>query len=117
MSYSWGDKYETGRDCSSTQNGILATFGFIMPRNTSNQRSIPEYSEVLSGNDAHQYITRYYPGTLFFSSGHVMLYLGMDESLRPYILHNTTGGGANKCIIQAFDEYTNTIIATLSLKK
>lgn len=95
MSYSWGDKYETGRDCSSTQNGILATFGFIMPRNTSNQRSILLYSDVLSGLTGYRLKTDYLPGTLIFSSGHVMLYIGMDADQNPYILHNTTGGGAN----------------------
>ena len=116
MSYSWGDKYETGRDCSSTQNGVLASFGFRMPRNTSNQRSIPTYSKVLSGLTPTQ-IKEYRPGTLIFSSGHVMMYIGIDENSNPYILHNTTGGGANRCIIQNFSEYSNKIIASLTLQK
>ena len=116
MSYSWGDKYETGRDCSSTQNGVLACFGFKMPRNTSNQRSIPTYSKVLSGLTPTQ-IKEYRPGTLIFSSGHVMMYIGIDENSNPYILHNTTGGGANRCITQNFSEYSNKIIASLTLQK
>ena len=117
MSYSWGDKYESGRDCSSTQNAVLACFGFSMPRNTSNQRSIPTYSKVLSGITGTTLKNDYRPGTLIFSSGHVMMYIGCDENDRPYILHNTTGGGANKCIIQNFNDYTNKIIASLELKK
>ena len=116
MSYSWGDKYETGRDCSSTQNAVLACFGFSMPRNTSNQRSIPTYSKTLSSLSSAT-IKTYNPGTLIFSSGHVMMYIGIDASGNPYILHNTTGGGANKCILQNFNEYTNTIIASLALSK
>ncbi len=117
MSYSWGDKYETGRDCSSTQNAILSCFGFVMPRNTSNQRSIPEYSQVLSGLSGATLKNNYKPGTLIFSSGHVMLYIGLDENNYPYILHNTTGGGANRCIIQNYESYTNKIIAALSFIK
>ena len=113
MSYSWGDKYTTGRDCSSTQNAILACFGFSMPRNTSNQRSIPTYSKSLSSLSATYLKNNYRPGTLIFSSGHVMLYIGTDESGNPYILHNTTGN-FNRCVVQNFNEYTNTIIASLS---
>ena len=117
MSYSWGDKYESGRDCSSTQNGIYSCFGFMMPRNTSNQRSIPIYSEVLSGLDSTTIVRKYNPGTLIFSSGHVMMYIGVDENSHPYILHNTTGGGANSCITQDYTTYTNKIIASLTLYK
>ena len=49
IDYSWGDKNTDGRDCSSTMNAIYTCFGFMMPRNTSNQRSVPTYGGSVSG--------------------------------------------------------------------
>lgn len=117
--YSWGDKNVDGRDCSSTQNAIYACFGFILPRNTSNQSKIPTYSKsVLKGTfSATQLKTYYNPGTLIFTSSHVLMYLGEDANGNSYVLHNTNGGVPG-CKVETLSSYgTSNIIATLKLYK
>ena len=115
IDYSWGDKEKDGRDCSSTQNNIYASFGFSLPRNASNQRSIPTYGKKVSLTIA-KLQENYLPGTLIFSSGHVMMYIGEDESGVSYILHNTTSSGGG-CILQKVESYgIHNIIATLQLQ-
>ncbi|MBQ8292742.1 MAG: SH3 domain-containing protein [Bacilli bacterium] len=116
IDYSWGDKEKTGRDCSSTQNAVYKTFGFMMPRNTSNQLSIPSYGKTVNGVSSNHMKKNYAPGTLIFSSGHVMMYIGEDADGLSYLFHNTSAGDG-KCILQPLDEYGGTrIIATLKLQ-
>lgn len=116
IDYSWGDKEKYGRDCSSTQNAIYKTFGFMMPRNTSNQLSIPSYGKTVNGVSSNHMKKNYAPGTLIFSSGHVMMYIGEDANGVSYLFHNTSAGNG-KCILQPLDEYGGTkIIATLKLQ-
>lgn len=115
INYSWGDKEEEGRDCSSTQNAVYLCFGFMMPRNTSNQRKINNYGISVNGINGSYMKANYRPGSLIFSSGHVMMYIGEDINGVSYILHNTSSGDG-KCILQALDNYGgNKIIAVLKL--
>ena len=115
INYSWGDKEKDGRDCSSTQNNIYASFGFSLPRNASNQRSIPTYGENVTLT-VTKLKENYLPGTLIFSSGHVMMYIGEDESGVSYLFHNTSAG-EEKCILQKAESYgMHNIIATLRLQ-
>ena len=116
IDYSWGDKEKLGRDCSSTQNAIYASFGFIMPRNTSNQNAIPTYGKSFKSISIEILKDNYLPGTLIFSSGHVMMYIGENENGESYILHNTSAG-EGKCILQKIEDYgINKIIGTLKLQ-
>lgn len=103
IDYSWGDKDKLGRDCSSTMNAIYKCFGFMMPRNTSNQVAIPTYGTKVSGL-TNTSIQNYKPGTLIFTSSHVMLYLGENENGIAYLLHNTTSGDG-ACILQSLNDY------------
>lgn len=103
IDYSWGDKSKLGRDCSSTMNGIYQSFGFMMPRNTTNQVAIPQYGKKVSGVTV-SYMESYNPGTLIFTSSHVMMYLGKDASNVAYLLHNTTSGNG-ECILQSLTSY------------
>lgn len=103
IDYSWGDKNTDGRDCSSTMNAIYTCFGFMMPRNTSNQRSVPTYGGSVSGLTTTS-LQKYKPGTMIFTSGHVMLYIGENASGTSYLLHNTTSG-SGACILQSFASY------------
>lgn len=115
INYSWGDKELNGRDCSSTMNAIYHCFGFMMPRNTSNQVSIPTYSTRINGITSTVMKT-YNPGTLIYSSGHVMMYIGENESGNCYILHNTTSGNG-ECILQSLNSFGGSrIIGTLKLQ-
>ena len=103
IDYSWGDKEKDGRDCSSTMNAIYNSFGFMMPRNTSNQVAIPTYGKTVSGLTVASLMT-YKPGTMIFTSSHVMLYIGENEQGVPYLLHNTNAGNG-ECILQTFESY------------
>lgn len=77
--YGWGDM-DGNRDCSSTVSAIYKCFGFIMPRNTSNQDDIP--GSVVS-------LANIKPGSLIFTPGHVLFYLGQVDN-HHYVLHNFT---------------------------
>lgn len=107
IEYSWGDKLIDGRDCSSTLNSIFATFGIKMPRNTSNQSNIPNYSEKVSNLTVNDIKEKYHPGTFTFSPGHVLMYLGEDEFGNIYAIHNTNDSskGAPGCRIQTYASY------------
>lgn len=103
IDYSWGDKVPLGRDCSSTMNAIYKCFGFMMPRNTTNQVAIPTYGSKISGL-TNVSVQNYKPGSLIFTSSHVMLYLGTDANGVAYLLHNTTSGNG-ECILQSLNSY------------
>ena len=103
INYSWGDKEKDGRDCSSTMNAIYNSFGFMMPRNTSNQVAIPTYGVSVNGLTNAQVMT-YKPGSLVYTSGHVMMYIGQNSEGKPYLLHNTNAGSGG-CILQSFESY------------
>lgn len=117
IDYSWGDKSKAGRDCSSTMNGIYTSFGFMMPRNTSNQVSVPTYgTKFTQGTFAVYKMKDYAPGTMVFTSSHVMLYIGEDENNVSYLLHNTTSGNG-ACILQSLSSYgTTKMIGTLEMQ-
>ena len=114
--YSWGDKEKEGRDCSSTQKEVYASFGFKLPRNAGSQNKIPSYGAKPAGITIKELMTDYHPGTLIFSSGHVMMYIGEDEEGISYIFHNTSAGNG-ECILQRVDSYgIYKIIGTLRLQ-
>lgn len=116
VDYSWGDKESDGWDCSSTQNAIYSCFGFMMPRNTGNQKSIPTYGINHSGVNDNLMKQNYLPGTLIFSSGHVMMYIGEDLNGVSYLFHNTSAG-SSKCILQSLSSYGGSkIIGVLKMQ-
>jgi hypothetical protein len=58
----------------------------------------------------------YKPGTLIFTSSHVMMYIGENEKGVSYLLHNTNSGNG-ECILQSLDSYGGSkIIGTLKLQ-
>ncbi len=121
ITYSWGDKYLDGRDCSSSMVGIFGSFGFILPRNTSNQNKVPNYSTDTTGSNRltlQSLKEDYRPGTMLFSSGHVMLYIGEDVDGVSWMFHTTTGTGGTSPLqgakLQTVSSYgINSMIATL----
>jgi len=100
--YAWGDALpysevyaygsEIGMDCSSTVGAIYRCFGFAMPRNTGTQRRMAWTGEKTSSysiTERRECLEKKELGTLLFTAGHVMLYLGEYEG-EYYVLHNTT---------------------------
>ena len=103
--YSWGDKELDGRDCSSTTQSIYNAFGFMMPRNTTQQMYTPIYGIATSSGVNDKYMqNNYLPGTLIYSSTHVMMYIGEDANGTSYLLHNTNANDAG-CILQPLSGY------------
>lgn len=100
--YAWGDAlpYSTvyaydsdiGMDCSSTIGAVYRCFGFVMPRNTGAQRNLVWPGEKVSGyssSERRELLEQTDMGTLLYSPGHVMMFLGEYEG-EYYVLHNTT---------------------------
>ncbi len=87
MSYSWGGK-DTGIDCSSYIANLFRTFGFIFPRNASEQNhSVGDIISLQNKTIAEKkQILELYSFGLLFQPGHVMLYLGIKDK-KPYIIH------------------------------
>ena len=100
--YSWGDKIIDGLDCSSTQAAIYNCFGFILGRNTSNQWKTDNYGESIS-NITNEKLKEFRVGTLLYTSGHVLMYIGTDEDGNCWLLHNTSTG--NICKVQSLNSY------------
>ena len=88
-SYRWGDYASDGRDCSSTTKAIYTCFGFVMPRNGSNQRDIPNHGNKFSSGLSEEELKTYPIGSLIFTSGHVMMYIGVGKDGNAYLLHNS----------------------------
>lgn len=104
IKYSWGDKEVSGRDCSSNTASIYKSFGFMLPRNTTEQMSVPTYNDKLNGIDDKTIKANYKPGTLIYTSSHVMMYIGENENGESYLLHNTNANQAG-CILQSLSSY------------
>ena len=116
IDYSWGDKETSGRDCSSTMAAIYNSFGFMMPRNCTQQRYIPKYGSTVSYVSDTIMKNQYKPGTLIYSSSHVMMYIGENDYGVSYLLHNTNAGNGG-CILQALSSYGgNKIIGILEMQ-
>ena len=102
--YSWGGK-DKGVDCSSFISNLYRTFGFIFPRNTSSQNSsVGIVTNLTSKSDTEK--LNMIDGTnpsLLYMNGHVMLYIGMENS-KYYIIH--ASGSDGKVVKSILDNST-----------
>ncbi len=91
--YSWGGK-DNGVDCSSFISNLYRIFGFIFPRNTSSQNtSVGSVTNLENKNDTEK--LNMIDGTnpsLLYMSGHVMLYIGVENN-KHYIIHASGSDG------------------------
>jgi cell wall-associated NlpC family hydrolase len=92
--YGWGHDYN-GRDCTGFIGEIYKSFGLLMPRN-SGQQAKGEYgrnhffAKDTAKEDKLIVIEQMQVGDLIYTPGHVMMYLGKDNS-KPYIIHDVKG--------------------------
>lgn len=92
--YGWGHDYN-GRDCTGFIGEIYKSFGLLMPRN-SGQQAKGEYGlnnffvKGTTKADKLKAIKEMQVGDLIYIPGHVMMYLGQDNST-PYIIHDVKG--------------------------
>jgi hypothetical protein len=114
IQYSWGDKVYNKFDCSSTQAAIYACFGIVMGRNTSNQWTTEVYGKTIT-SISNTELKKYQPGTLLYTSGHVLMYIGIDTGGNCWLLHNTSSG--NICKLETLTSYgTSSIKYVLELR-
>jgi cell wall-associated NlpC family hydrolase len=92
--YGWGHDYN-GRDCTGFIGEIYKSFGLLMPRN-SGQQAKSEYGlnkffvKGAAKADKLKAIKQLQAGDLIYIPGHVMMYLGHENS-NPYIIHDVKG--------------------------
>ena len=99
-----------GVDCSSYIANFLRTFGFEIPRNTSDQRVAYANIIDLTGMNSKEklrILKENYP-SLIYQPGHVMLYLGKIDEIN-YIIH--ASGNELKVAVTVLDNssYLNKI--------
>ena len=93
--YGWGDQ-NSDRDCSSAIWAAYKCFGFLLPRNTAQQRLIEpgRYTTVIRGDNETIFNTlsenTFRPGAIILMPGHVMMYLGEINGYH-YISHQSGG--------------------------
>jgi len=108
--YGWGDQ-NSDRDCSSAVWAAYKTHGFLLPRNTGQQRLIASgtYVRALSGNHATIMNAlntgNYRPGTIVLMPGHVVMYLGKIGD-NHFIIHQS-GGTRNAHKVTGLAIYNN----------
>ena len=91
MNYGWGDS-NGDMDCSSAMGAIYRCFGILLPRNTSQMKATGTEVVSLEGmtqEEKLELIRSMKPGTLLVMKGHVVMYIG-QENTEDSILHNFT---------------------------
>lgn len=92
--YGWGHDYN-GRDCTGFIGEIYKSFGLLMPRN-SGQQAKGDYgrnhffAKETTKAEKLKAIENLQVGDLIYIPGHVMMYLGQDNS-KPYVIHDVKG--------------------------
>jgi cell wall-associated NlpC family hydrolase len=94
--YGWGHSYNA-RDCTGLVQEVFKTFGFLLPRNSSQQAQSEvgenqRFAADLPDEDKLATLARAEVGDLLYSPGHVMLYLGMVDG-EPFVIHDLSGSG------------------------
>lgn len=90
--YGWGGMKD-GVDCSSYVLSVFKTFGFIFPRNTSQQNStvgIVTNAENMSTDEKISFLLKQTCPCIIYVPGHVMIYLGEIDNAH-YIIHAPGG--------------------------
>lgn len=84
--YDWGNRWGYN-DCSGFVESVYRCFGFHLPRNCSDLRKIGRACDF----DKSTVDWATMPvGTILLTKGHALLYLGVDETGAPHVLHSHT---------------------------
>jgi hypothetical protein len=91
--YGWGGLYED-RDCSALTMDLMAAFGILLPRNSSQQLRLgaPVSLEGLDSRERKELITRTATPflTLIGKPGHITIYIGSHDG-EPVIMQAVWG--------------------------
>ena len=87
--YGWGG-LEDNVDCSAFAQDVYRSVGIELPRDADQQAKAMPRSVSLAGMNREQrlaIIKKSKPGSLLFSTSHVMIYLGTDDKDEPIVIH------------------------------
>ena len=87
--YGWGGM-ENNVDCSAFVQDVYRSVGIELPRDADKQEKAMARSISLKNMTREQrleILKKSKPGSLLFTSGHVMMYLGTDDNGEPLIIH------------------------------
>ena len=87
--YGWGG-LEEGVDCALFTADVYRSVGVDFPVDAEEQRlAVPVSLDLEKMDEKTKFgaITKLHPGDLLFTDGHVMMYLGRDDSGEPYVIH------------------------------
>ena len=87
--YGWGG-LENNVDCSAFVQDVYRSVGIELPRDADKQEKAMARSISLNNMNREQrleILNKTKPGSLLFTNGHVMMYLGTDENGEPLIIH------------------------------
>ncbi len=92
--YSWGGR-STGRDCTRVILDTFRCFGIVLPRNSGEQRLVGveqlfRKTGIEQTDSFDSAIGKLALGTLLYSDGHAMTFLG-TRNQRHYIIHSFSG--------------------------
>ena len=115
--YGWGDMFGA-RDCSRFIMDIFASFGIIMPRNSTFQGKVGrDLGEIdrKSIKEKKMILDRAVPlATVLRLPGHIMLYLGKDGG-RYYAIHNIWGIEEGRSSKRLLEKIAKVEVSDLSL--
>ncbi len=87
--YGWGGMEESV-DCSAFVGDVCRSMGIEIPRDADEQEiAMPDRIELsgLSKSERYKTLSRVPAGSLIFKPGHVLMYLGQDDSGTPLVIH------------------------------
>ena len=87
--YGWGG-LENNVDCSSFAQDVYRSVGIELPRDADKQEKAMTNSISMKNMNREQrleILKKSKPGSLLFTNGHVMIYLGTDDNGEPLIIH------------------------------
>ncbi len=81
--YGWGGMIGA-MDCTLYTKSVYKCFGLELPRNTTWQQKVPNRVDNIQGwtdEQKHNYIKTLPIGSIFFISGHAMIYIGTENGI------------------------------------
>ena len=115
--YGWGDMFEA-RDCSRFIMDVFASFGIVMPRNSTFQGKVGRDLGEIDGKSMKEkkmILDRAVPlATVLRLPGHIMLYLGKDRG-RYYAIHNIWGIEKGRSSNRLLEKIAKVEVSDLSL--
>ena len=113
--YGWGHDYNA-RDCTGFVSEVYRSFGFVLPRNSGDQRDsaigINRRFDKSAGRESRMDALRSMDtGDLVYIPGHVMLSLGNVDG-EPYVIHDVNGLQYTKADGSFYQGVLNTVAVT-----